>query len=371
MRERAIVCFSHLRWDFVYQRPQHLLSRLARRHDIHFFEEPQFHDDITPHLIEEHPEPGVTVLTPQLPRTNAAQAEAFQDHMLRDYVAMNVLDAPILWYYTPMALGYTWALDRSLCVYDCMDELAMFANAPADLQLRERQLFSRADVVFTGGRSLYYAKRRHHPNVKCFPSAVDAEHFAPRSFAEPRDLAGIPHPRFGFYGVVDERFDTAYLDSIAGLRPQWQFVVLGPTVKIDPRDLPRRANITYIGQRSYSELPAYLQHWDMAMLPFALNAATRFISPTKTLEYLAARKPAISTPIADVVDPYGEQGLVAIAATPEEFVDSGERLLRDGVAAEWHTRVDRVIRDLSWDATVQAMERELSRAAVSKAVAPA
>jgi UDP-galactopyranose mutase len=297
------------------------------------------------------------------------EAEQVQARLMTDFVARRRIREPVLWYYTPMALAWSKHIRSSACVYDCMDELSLFAFAPVELQERERELFSRAHVVFTGGRSLYYKKRKHHGNVRCFPSAVDASHFAPRSFPEPPDLASIAKPRFGFYGVVDERFDGAFLDRVASLRPHWQFSIIGPVVKIDPQSLPQRPNIHYIGQRSYGELPAYLQHWDVAILPFARNDATRFISPTKTLEYLAARKPVISTPIADVVDPYGEAGLVGIAATPEEFVSLGEDILRNGVSSRWFDEVERIITQSSWDATVAGMNAELERLALARVLA--
>jgi UDP-galactopyranose mutase len=217
---------------------------------------------------------------------------------------------------------------------------------------------------------LYYAKRRQHSNVQCFPSSVDANHFAASGAPEPADLRELPHPRLGFYGVIDERFDAQYLREIAALRPDWQFIIVGPVVKINPSSLPRQENIHYIPQRSYAELPAYLEHWDIAMLPFALNDATRFISPTKTLEYLAAGKPTISTPIADVVDPYGALGLVTIVPTPSSFVTAADRLLRYGVSHSWRRNVSRVISDLSWDATAANMERELSRFVKTRAAVP-
>ncbi|HZT11536.1 MAG TPA: glycosyltransferase [Candidatus Baltobacteraceae bacterium] len=368
-RSRSIICFSHLRWSFVFQRPQHILSRLAAEYDIHFFEEPVFEDGAIPELVKESPAAGVTVVRPRLPRTEPERAEIEQEHLLRSYIAQERLRSPILWYYTPMAMGFTQRVTHSLCVYDCMDELSMFAFAPAILKERERMLFDRADVVFTGGRSLFYNKRRHHENVRCFPSAVDAQHFAPRAVPEPAELRSLPHPRFGFYGVVDERFDAEYLRRIASARPQWQFVVVGPVVKIDPQTLPQAPNIHYVPQRGYDELPAYLHHWDVAMLPFALNDSTRFISPTKTLEYLAAEKPVISTPIADVVDPYGEEGLVGIAGTPEEFVSLGDRILREGVSDRWRSRIRATVKEQSWDATVAAMGAELNRLALAQVVA--
>ncbi|MBV9271108.1 MAG: glycosyltransferase [Candidatus Eremiobacteraeota bacterium] len=364
-----VLCFSHLRWNFVFQRPQQVLSRLAKTREILYVEEPRFEERVVAHYIEERPVPHVTVLCPVLPPMDARRAESEQRRLIDAHLLNRSISRFIAWYYTPMALGYSPSMSPVLTVYDCMDELSMFAFAPADLQKRERELFAAADVVFTGGRSLYYNKRRHHANVHCFPSAVDSAHFAAAAHVEPPDLKSLSRPRFGFYGVIDERFDIPFLRDIAELRPEWQFVVVGPVVKIDPAILPSAENIHYIGSRSYDELPSYLQHWDAAMLLFARNDATRYISPTKTLEYLAAHKPVISTPIADVVDPYGTQGLVAIAESPNEFVRAADRILREGVSREWHSAVDRIVADASWDVTVHRMESELQRALQIDAIA--
>ena len=183
-------------------------------------------------------------------------------------------------------------------------------------------MLARADLVFTGGQSLYEAKRGQHPRVFAFPSSVDAAHFARarRATDDPADQAAIPHPRLGFFGVIDERMDLDLLAAIADARPDWHLVIIGPVVKVDPASYRERANIHYLGKKDYQELPGYLAGWDVALLPFAINESTRFISPTKTPEYLAAGKPVVSTPIRDVVRPYGMRGLVHIAATADDFV---------------------------------------------------
>jgi len=264
------------------------------------------------------------------------------------------LQDAIAWYYTPMALRFTTQLEPAVTVYDCMDELSAFAGAPSEIGSCEAELFRRADIVFTGGRALYEAKANRHDNVHCFRSGVDAQHFAQKKHADPLDQRALSHPRLGFYGVLDERFDAALVERVAQARPEWNVVLVGPVVKIKPESLPRRDNITYLPQKSYAELPAYLSNWDIAILPFARNAATRFISPTKTLEYLAAEKPVISTPIADVVEPYGRRGIVQIASTAEEFVMAGEQLLAS--APHTATAAARyIVKENSWDHIVQTM----------------
>jgi len=233
----------------------------------------------------------------------------------------------ILWFYSPMALEYTEHLSPSLTVYDCMDELSAFKCPPAGIKEMEVCLLKRADIVFTGGHSLYKAKKHLHHNIHPFPSSIDKSHFqVARIFKEdPEDQASIPHPRFGFYGVIDERFDIPLVDELASLRPDWHFVFIGPVIKIDPNNLPVKDNIHYLGSKIYKQLPSYLSGWDVAILPFALNESTKYISPTKTPEYLAGGKPVISTSITDVVTPYGKQGLVHIADTANEFIEAAEK----------------------------------------------
>jgi UDP-galactopyranose mutase len=359
-----LLCFSHLRWHFVTQRPQHLLTRCARARRVFFWEEPWWdaddNGDGTPTLEVMPEHANLWVLRPHLPRAGNS------DDMLRMLLAQFLEDFRVAryvrWYYTPMALSFTRDLAADATIYDCMDELSGFLGAPPELQEREQQLFREADVVFTGGMSLYEAKRLHHANVHPFPSSIDQSHFAQAKSidTDPPDQATIPHPRAGFFGVLDERFDSALVGELARLRPQVQFVLIGPVVKIDPATLPHAPNIHYLGGKTYAELPSYLAGWDAALLPFALNASTRFISPTKTPEYLAAGKPVVSTPIHDVVSGYGNAGLVAIAATPTEFAAALDAALQPQLP-HWHKAVEKKLATTSWDRTWAAMWNEIAR----------
>jgi UDP-galactopyranose mutase len=351
-----LICLSHLRWDFVYQRPQHLLSRCAKRRRVFFVEEPIFGQGPL-RLDVSKREDNLYVVVPHLPEGPLSEVtvEAILQAMIDRLIAEQSIKDYVLWYYTPMAVGWTRHLKPLATVFDCMDELSAFKFAPRSLVEREAELMRRADVVFTGGQSLYEAKRDRHPNIHAFPSSIDRAHFAQaRTIKEdPADQARVPGPRVGFFGVVDERFDTELLDGAAALRPDWHFVVIGPVVKISEADLPRRPNIHYLGGKSYAELPRYIAGWDMAALFFARNDSTRFISPTKTPEYLAAGKPVISTSIRDVVRPYGDLGLVRIADTPEEFVRAAEEQGIGGreVDPKWLARVDEFLARQSWDKT--------------------
>ncbi len=366
----SIVAFSHLRWDFVYQRPQHLLSRLARHMPVVYIEEP-VRDRGEPWLEVIDAAPGVQVLRVHL----NSEAAGFHDAHL---AVMRTLLAPTLakhagsvaWFYTPMALPLLADLETSAIVYDCMDELTGFHQAPRQLAQRERALLQRADVVFTGGPSLYRAKRSLHPSVHCFPSSVDAAHFA-RALevpSTPHPLhAAIRAPRLGYYGVIDERFDAALVAAVADADPHWQVVLVGPIVKVDPQSLPRRPNIHYLGMQPYDALPGLLADWDVGLIPFAHNESTRFVSPTKVLEYMAAEKPIVSTGIRDIVDPYA--GVVAIADHPADFIEACRAALAETSERrrQRQAAMRRLVDATSWDRTVDAMSALLRDAVDARA----
>ena len=303
------------------------------------------------------------MLIPVLPHGLGGQeAVSALRNLLDGYVAREGLEDAVVWYYTPMAMEFSDHLRPAVTVYDCMDELSAFLGAPPQLLEQEQALFQKADVVFAGGASLYESKRPQHANVRLFPSSIDHEHFkvARAPISDPVDQAGIPHPRIGFYGVLDERLDRDLLRDVAASHPEWHLILIGPIVKIREEDVPRASNVHYLGHKGYADLPAYLGNWDVAMLPFARNASTRFISPTKTPEYLAGGKPVVSTPIHDVVEPYGEMALVRIASTPAAFSEAIEKSLEPPDEA-WRVRVDRFLAKNSWDKTFEAMSREIQR----------
>lgn len=362
----VILCFSHLRWDFVYQRPQHLLSRLSETSRVYYIEEPVFGGG-APRFEASEKSAKLAVLVPHLPGgLTAEENTALLKGLVDKLVAALRNRSTGLWYYTPMALPFTRHLENSLMVFDCMDELSAFRFAPAELLALEGELLDRADVVFTGGASLYEAKKHRNPAVHLFPSSIDRSHFG-----QTRDLA-VTAPRrsaarLGFFGVIDERFDTALLAEMAAMRPDWEFEIVGPVVKIDPASLPQASNIFYPGSKQYAELPAILSGWDIALIPFALNESTRFISPTKTPEYLAAGKPVISAPICDVITPYGDLGLVSIADTPAAWIAAAERILDGELCnSDWLAAVDAFLAGNSWDATVAAMQEQMRAACAAR-----
>jgi glycosyltransferase involved in cell wall biosynthesis len=353
-----LLVFSHLRWDFVFQRPQHLLSRHAKHRRVFYFEEPVFGMTEFPRLHLRETSENVLVVVPYLPTNiEPSKMEAAMIDLVDELIYEEELIDYTVWYYTPMALAFTDHLEPRAIIFDCMDELSLFHGAPQSLIDLESKLLKKADVVFTGGHSLYDAKKSQHHNIHPFPSSIDFEHFAyaRQRLIEPDDQINIPHPRIGFYGVIDERFNIELVMQIADLRKEYQFVIIGPVAKIDPQTLPKRTNIHYLEKKDYHALPLYLASWDCAMMPFALNDATKYISPTKTPEFLAAGKPVVSTSIRDVIHPYYHQKLVHIADTPEEFVEAIDFAMEARKNPEWLDRVDHYLRDNSWDKTFEKM----------------
>src|SRR6185369_5292351 len=353
-----LVCLSHLRWNFVFQRPQHLMSRFARMGRVFFVEEPLF-DSAAPSLQTVLcPQTGVHVLTPHL--SSDVDRNGVLRRLLSEFFEQMAIRSPVAWFYTPMAVEFfPPEISPRAVIYDCMDELCMFRGAPPQLRALEERLLARADLVFTGGVSLFEAKRHLHSRMYPFPSGVDVPHFK-----QARDLPGdfrehsqIARPRLGYAGVIDERIDLALMDEVARMRTEWYFIMIGPTAKIGEDTLPQRTNIHWLGMKPYEDLPRYFAGWDAGIMPFALNDATRFISPTKTPEYLAAGLPVISTAIRDVVRPYGELGLVHVVANPGEFIAVAEQAMNRDMSLKWRERADDFLTTLSWDSIWDGMNR--------------
>jgi glycosyltransferase involved in cell wall biosynthesis len=379
-----ILVHSHLRWDFVWQRPQQVLGRLARHHPVAFVEEP-LHDDGEPRLAVSEPHPNVVRIVPMLPlalRDDADAQYAATARLLRRAFASHPrlagrFEAPIQWFYTPMvAPAMLAAFPSAVVVYDCMDELANFRGAPAELSAREAELLAAADVVFTGGHRLYVRKSQHHGNVHFYGCGVDAAHYAKARAADtevPADVASLPHPILGYFGVIDERLDYELIDALSAAFPDGSVVMVGPVVKVDPGMLPHRPNIHWLGQRAYQDLPAYAKGFDVCLMPFALNAATENINPTKTLEYMAAGKPVVSTAVPDVLHHFTP--IVAVAGTRTEYVELAARAATTADPDTLARGIERA-EGATWDAIVDAMRDHIlsaieARRAVASAPLPA
>jgi UDP-galactopyranose mutase len=378
----AIVCLSHLGWDHVWQRPQQLLSRLARRYPVLYINEPTIDPALSgpPSACLVERRGPVVAWQPVFPdraevyaRWRACYAELVAELLVQHGWArrrgdeLTAVRPIILWFYTPTPVYMAELLPASLVVFDVMDDLASFRGASADLALREAMLLRRADLVFAGGHTLFAARRERHANIHLFPSGVDLEHFA--STLRPQTevaeaIADLPRPVLGYYGVIDERIDLPLLDALATEHPEWSIVLVGPVSKIEPTSLPRRPNLHYPGQQPYSELPRFLKGFDVCLMPFAINGATRSISPTKALEYMAAHRPIVSTPVPDVVANWAD--VLSVADTPAAFGAAITAALHERVdeRARREQRQRTVLAASTWDTIVARMgeliERELA-----------
>jgi glycosyltransferase involved in cell wall biosynthesis len=359
-----IVVHSHLKWSFVWQRPQQTQSRLAARHPILFVEEPtRSADSDVDRLRLREVQPNLVVAEPNLSersrsdKTDESRVAALLREALPAQVRARFARAAH-WLYTPLMAGQIDAFPEPIAVvYDCMDELSKFDYASPEIPARERDLIHRADLVFTGGYELYLSKRKLHPRVRFFGCGVDFDHFrSAASLAPPADVAAIPGPRLGYVGVIDERLDYELIGRLAARRPDCSIVMIGPVVKVDPSRLPRAANIHYLGARPYEQLPAYLSAFSVCLMPFAMNEASAFINPTKTLEYLATGKPVVSTPVRDVVRLFSE---VVTIADRDAFVDAVSGVLESG--APNPARAVEVAQSSSWERIVGEMELLVAR----------
>jgi glycosyltransferase involved in cell wall biosynthesis len=364
-----LVCISHLRWNFVWQRPQHILSRLSKHYRVTFVEEPISSPTIERPVLNSYvwlgkdgqQEQRVTVLQLMQPGESGQWIGHGDPHttdtyqkMLKAHLQRQGISNPIVWLYTPMALEFIQTLQPSLIIYDVMDQLSAFKGAPANLTQWDAVVLQQADIVFTGGISLYRDKAPSNQNTYLFPSGVDIDHFARPSVTEkPKDIQGLQGPILGYFGVIDERVDMPLLSSLAQKHPEWNIVMIGPVVKIGHDELAQAPNIHYLGMKSYTELPVYLSFFDVALVPFALNQATRYLSPTKVLEYMAAHKPIVSTPIHDVVELYGS--VVAVGHCAEDFIEHAERALSMPYPSGRWTKEMTLLNNGTWDAIVKEM----------------
>lgn len=365
-----IIVHCHLRWDFVWQRPQQIFSRLARNHRILFIEDPVIADG-EPRLQVDEPYPNLVRIVPQIPQHLAVDADRDAEiflpqirQALRTHPMLaGRFDRAVHWFYSPMpAPGYMDRFDTVGVVYDCMDELANFRFAPPDIGARERFVMSRAAVVFTGGHKLFESKSRHHGNVHFYGCGVDVQHYGKARLPEteiPAAVAATPSPRFGYFGVIDERLDYALIDALAERFPQASIVMAGPLAKVDRSELPDRPNIHWLGQQKYEDLPAIVKGFDVCLMPFALNEATQYINPTKTLEYMAAGKPIVSTAVPDVVRNFTP--IVDVAYSTTGFLDAVERAWKQTDADLIQRGLERAA-GASWDATVESMRRDVQQA---------
>jgi glycosyltransferase involved in cell wall biosynthesis len=369
-----IIVHCHLCWDWVWQRPQQFLSRLSQRHQILFVEtvapDPALEKAVARFRTTEDL-PNITILRLQFPSSKWSDGKFVDQErrrLVKEYVAgpgAGKYENPVQWFYDPMAVtAFAGQMEEILTVYDCMDELSKFKGAPPEIIQREAELLARADVVFTGGRKLFESKSQHHENCHFYGCGVDGDHFGKARSAStgvPPELAKLAKPVLGYFGVIDERLDYDLIAALADANPKGSVAMVGPVIKVEESALPRRKNIHWLGQRAYNDLPSICKGFDVCLMPFALNAATEYINPTKALEYMATGRPIVSTAVADVVRNFGT--VCQIARSPDEFM----KLCRDAAEKPDRKRIEdgfKMVNENSWESIVDNLEKHIQEALV-------
>lgn len=367
-----LIVHSHLNWDWVWQRPQQLLSRFSERHRVLFVEEPRLEPALPSSTIrvrEVADFPNILILQMSFPASRAGEPDWLDGErrrLLQSFLAAPIgakFVKPVQWFYDPKAVtAFAGQMDERAIVYDCMDQLSQFRYAAADLAKRERELLTLSDVVFAGGPRIWEEKSKYNANCFCFGCGVDVEHFAASmspSIERPADVRALPGPVFGYFGVVDERLDYDLIAALADANPEGSVVLVGPFAKIDQKDLPRRENLHWLGGRDYSQLPNYAAAFDVCLMPFALNEATEFINPTKALEYFATGTPVVSTPVHDVVRQFRE--IVRIAPTQRDFIEACAEATTQSNDAAIRRGLE-LARQNTWEAIVHRMQGHIADA---------
>lgn len=354
----TLLCFSPVKWEGVFQRPQHLMSHAAKKWRVFYIEDPIFDTDtkVPDYEVKElKKHTGLFVVSIRLPETSSkVDTKNAMHKLLGKLCAEYKINNFGTWYYSPMGIQYTYELYPRVVVYDCTSPIRTAQPSLIDI---ENELISQSDLVFTNGNALFEAKQNWHPQVYNFPSSIDKEHFmqARLQLPEPADQEEILCPRLGLYGAIDECFDAELLRALAHRRPDWQFVLVGPVVGIDEDTLPKAENIHYLGEKSYQEMPSYISGWNAALILVSTDKTKQVQVPTRTPEYLAAFKPIVATPVADIISPYQEMGLVNVAENVFEFETAIEEVLSDDKRKQWKKNIDEFLKTNSWDIMWQQM----------------
>lgn len=354
-----LIVFSHFRWNFIFQRPQHILSRQSKHRRVYYFEDPLYGLTEEPKIQVKETSENVLIVTPYLPsRTDPQRTNQILTRLIDELIYDEEILDFSLWYYDPLALGFSRHLLPQNIIFDCMDELFSH-NQPNSELLKEleTELIYKSDLIFMNGHTLYQSKKHLHKNIHFLPSSIDLHHFsqARHRLTEPDDQVYIPHPRIGFYGVIDQRVDLELIQKIAEQRPSYQFIIVGPIINIDSKRLPLQNNIHFLGKKDYDTLPLYIAGWDCTIMPYYLNEYTQYTSPAKTLELLAAGKPIVSTPLPDIIYPYQKEKIVHTADTPENFIAKIDLAMNEKTDPSWIDRVESYLEDNNWDSIFNRM----------------
>ena len=371
-----IIVHCHLCWDWVWQRPQQFMSRFSQKHRVLFVETVAPDENLVTPLVQLRrfeKWPNLTLLRLQFPTwrwNDGAWVDRERRRLVKEALRgplRGQFNNAVQWFYDPMAVpAFAGKMGEIAVVYDCMDELSKFKGAPPEIRKREAELLSAADVVFTGGRRMWESKSQHNSNCHFYGCGVDVPHFGKARSEQtivPEDIANLPKPIFGYFGVVDERIDYELLEKLAKANPNGSIVMVGPMTKIDPAALPRPKNLHWLGGRDYAQLPAYCKGFDVCMMPFALNEATEYINPTKALEYMATGRGIVSSAIYDVVKNFGS--VVKVANSHEEFI----QFCREAAERADEGAIQRGLEMASansWESIVEKMEGHIAEALAAK-----
>jgi hypothetical protein len=356
----VLMVFSHMAWNPGQGRTPQLMAALAGRWQILFVEAPR-HAAGAARLESRAIRAGLTVLTLTTPAPAAGfhdDAQAFGVTLLREELAGRRLKIDIAWLDTPMAWPLAQALGIACLAYDCLE------GPPASLQFdaallhqRESALMRTAALMVAAGPSLFNAHRHRHANLHCVCSAVHAEHFSPASLELTSARARRGHvlqsslarPRLGYFGSIDERLDLDLLAALADRQPGWAFVMVGSVAGIAAERLPQRRNIHWLGEQDDALLPYLLAGWDLALMPYVVSEATRFLMPSQTLEYMAGYQPIVSTPVRDVQALYAPAVTIA-APQAEAFSSACEEVLAESARARSARLIDmaRIVARHAW-----------------------
>lgn len=352
-----LLVFSHLRWDFVFERSQHLHSRFAKYRRVFFVEEPVLGSVEIPRFhLRETPE-GVQIAVPHLPKSlKSEDIEPVLRDLVDELIFEEDLSRFVLWYDSPRALPFTRHLEAQHVIFDLQGKV--------DSSAETLELLRKADLALTGSSVQYEALKSTFPNLEFVPSSVDHDHFSQgrQSLVEPTDQVNLSHPRIGFYGVIDDRLNFELIEELAIKRPDWQFVLVGPVMEGDPEKLFHSKNVHVLGKKDYHELPLYLSGWDCAILPFRQSERTAYLSPTMALEFLSAGKPVVATPLPEIRTFLGDLGLVWTAETTEEFLRCIEDALASRETREWSEEFEGLVTGKTWEETflaIASLEKDL------------
>lgn len=382
---RDHICVSSIDWEFLWQGHQELMARFAREGSRVLWVEntgvrtPRLADwrRLVKRAVSWGRRPsgrrapdlrGLWVLSPiVLPFPWSPAARILNRIFFASglpYLARKVgLQRPVVWTFlpTPLAVDTLRAFrkERSLAVYYAIADFSQLVDRPDRLPGSEAELLAEVDLVFTDGRILQERLAARHPRVVFAPFGVAEHFFAPRG-PEPDDVAEIPHPRVGYVGGLHRHVDAELLRAVIAAMPETSFLFVGP-VQSANLGLDRLPNAFFLGEKAHSALPGYVDAFDACLIPYRLTTYTRSVYPTKLHEYLARRKPVVSTALAEVVRAEEGRDLVAVASGTDEWVEAIRHAVRRASPRDEAARVA-AAQEQHWDLLSRRMRDEIERA---------